>query len=151
MYVQLLSFLLPPFLPPFLHSRLVLGCLCLIQSNPTQLVLGYTTLYFVLVLVVLAYAEPSGLPTPSIPVWGQEWPAYIFTLTGILAVMSSGLFVACLRCVPVCVCMRGVTPSIPDASVHLSVPLRRTSRGYTGRGRATQNLFFSSVTSLTEK
>lgn len=63
-----------------------------------QLVLGYTTLYFVLVLVVLGYAEPAGLPTPSIPVWGQEWPAYIFTLTGILVVMSSGLFVACLRC-----------------------------------------------------
>lgn len=64
-----------------------------------KLVLGYTTLYFVLVLVVLAYAEPSGLPTPSIPVWGQEWPAYIFTIAGILVVMSSGLFVACLRCV----------------------------------------------------
>lgn len=63
-----------------------------------KLVLGYTTLYFVLVLVVLGYSEPSGLPTPSIPVWGQEWPAYIFTLAGILVVMSSGLFVACLRC-----------------------------------------------------
>lgn len=63
-----------------------------------QLVLGYTTLYFVLVLVVLGYAGPAGLPTPSIPVWGQEWPAYIFTLTGILVVMSAGLFVACLRC-----------------------------------------------------
>lgn len=63
-----------------------------------KLVLGYTTLYFVLVLVVLGYAEPAGLPTPSIPVWGQEWPAYIFTLAGILVVMSSGFFVACLRC-----------------------------------------------------
>lgn len=64
----------------------------------SQLVLGYTTLYFVLVLVVLGYAEPSGLPTPAIPVWGQDWPAYIFTLTGILVVISSGIFVACLRC-----------------------------------------------------
>ncbi|CAM9325405.1 unnamed protein product, partial [Ectocarpus sp. 12 AP-2014] len=67
-----------------------------IAANP-ELVLAYTSLYFVLVLVVLAYAEPSGLPTSSITVWGQEWPAYIFTLTGVLVVVSSGLFVACLR------------------------------------------------------
>lgn len=68
-----------------------------LPARPKKLVLGYTSLYFVLVLVVLGYAEPSGLPTPTIPVWGQEWPAYIFTLAGILVVMSSGLFVACLR------------------------------------------------------
>lgn len=62
-----------------------------------QFVLGYTCLYFVLLLVILAYGAPSSLPTPTVPLWDQQWPAYIFPLAGILVVVSSGLFVACLR------------------------------------------------------
>ncbi|CAM9674646.1 unnamed protein product, partial [Choristocarpus tenellus] len=46
-------------------------------ANP-ELVLCYIFFYFVLVLVFLAYVQPQSLPQPLVPVWGQEWPAYIF-------------------------------------------------------------------------
>lgn len=62
-----------------------------------QIVLGYMCLYFVIVLAILLYGGPAHLPLPTVPVWGQQWPAYVFPLAGMLMVVSSGFFVACLR------------------------------------------------------
>lgn len=67
------------------------------RHTTSQLVLGYTTLYFVAILVILAYAEPATLPTPTVSIWGQAWPVYGFAVASILIVVSSGLFVAYLR------------------------------------------------------
>lgn len=76
-----------------MHNLLSAGSII----HESQLVLGYTLLYFVAILVVLAYGEPTTLPATTVNVWGQDWPAYVFAIAGILGVLSSGLFVACLR------------------------------------------------------
>lgn len=62
-----------------------------------QVVLGFMCLYFVIILAILLYGGSAYLPLSTVPVWGQQWPAYVFPLAGILLVISSGFFVACLR------------------------------------------------------
>lgn len=59
--------------------------------------LGYMTLFMVAVLVFLAYGDSTALPRPTLTVWGQEWPDYVFAVAALMVVISWGLGVACLR------------------------------------------------------
>lgn len=81
----------------FLLGKLRVPVSMAIWSSREQLILGYTCLYFVIILAVLAYGKPEALPVPTVTVWGQQWPVHVFTVEAILFAISSGLFVACLR------------------------------------------------------
>ncbi|CAM9220023.1 unnamed protein product [Chrysoparadoxa australica] len=67
-----------------------------LAANP-ELVLGYSSAYYIFILVFLAYAKPESLPQPTVPVGGQDWPIYIFGVISFLVVIASGLFVATSR------------------------------------------------------